>query len=59
MNIKKIQLEIIQTDSNALDADLKITECSSLDQESIRETIESALTNAQENRYKSLLFLSL
>lgn len=59
MNIKNIRLEIIHSDINTLDGDLKIAECGSLDQETIRKTVADALCNAQENRCKSILFSDL
>lgn len=59
MNIKNIQLEVIRSDINLQDADLKVAECKSLDQEAIRETVASALRDAQESDCKSLLLSDL
>ncbi len=59
MNIKNIQIEVINSDINTQDADSKITECRSLDQETIRETVAGALRNAEESLYKSILFSDL
>jgi len=59
MNIKNIQLEILHSDINKLDVDSKITECKSLNQETIRETVANALRDAQKNCQKSISFSDL
>jgi ADP-ribose pyrophosphatase YjhB (NUDIX family) len=59
MNIQNIQLEVIQSDIDALDVDIKITQCESLDQETVRGTVAGSLRDAQENRARSILFSDL
>ena len=59
MNIKNIHLEIIHSDMSTLDVDLKVTECKSLDQETIRAMVANSLSQGQENRQKSISFSDL
>jgi len=59
MNIKNIQLEIIQSDMAVLDVEAKVTECAHYDQETIRRTIAQALSNAQKKNQHSLSFSDL
>ncbi len=59
MHIKNIQLEIMHADMSTLDVDLKVTECKSLDQETIRAIVAHSLSQGQENRQKSISFSDL
>lgn len=56
MKIKNIQIEVLHTDSKALDADSKVTKCDSYNQESIRDSVAQSLSNAQKSKQRAIIF---